>query len=149
MRYYNPWNLFLSIIFKFYSNYFAALLQYLHLLPSACLQAWIIAQKKVGILDKFDGIDNNSTKKYGEFPIRIRSVNNNIVITNYIISPLTKYTKESWLLQYASNIRKFWFMILLKLKVIILFVDHKSLFQTLVCVLLLTRNFAFLLCSIV
>ena len=53
------------------------------------------------------------------------------------ISMLTKYNNESQLLQYTSHIWKFWFVIVLKfskiliVKVIIWFVNHELLFQTL------------------
>ena len=40
--------------------------------------------KKVRVPDKFDGVDINSAKKYGEIPIRIRSVNDHLLLTECI-----------------------------------------------------------------
>ena len=74
--------------------------------------------KKVHVPETFNGIDNNSAKKYGEFPTWACSVYCYYVIKKY--SQLTKYTKESQLLQHTSHIRKFSFVILLKFSKILM-----------------------------
>ena len=40
--------------------------------------------KKYHIPDKFHGVNINSAKKYGEFPLQIHSINNHILLTKYI-----------------------------------------------------------------
>ena len=85
-----------------------------HSICSWFLQHVYTCMKKFHTLDKFYGIDNNSARKYGEFPIQIHSVNSHILFTKYVTAHKIHYTKESWPLQYTSHISKFWFVILLK-----------------------------------
>ena len=119
MRYYNQWNIFLHIEFESFCH-----ISVFSLASHNMFISLNNLTKKVGISDKFDGVNINTAKKYGKFPMPIHSVKNRIL--------LTKCTKQSWLLQYSSHIRKFWFVILLKfpkipvVRVVIWFQNHES-----------------------
>ena len=69
MKYCNWWNLFLQIEFKSNSNNFAALLTVFTFASFGIYMGLNNLMKKVHISDKFDGVDINSTIRYGEFLI--------------------------------------------------------------------------------
>lgn len=60
--------------------------------------------KTVHITFKFEGVNNYSAKKYGEFTLWIHSVNNHMLLKKYINTH--KIHQESQLLQHASHITK-------------------------------------------
>ena len=90
--------------FKLFCHFFTAFLQAsfgMFISLNNCM-------KKAQISDKFDGINNNSAKKHGKFLMQVPLEHYYYVPKNVTV---TKYTKESQLLQYISHIRKLWFVV--------------------------------------